>query len=296
MFTNSLAFYSERLRIHLKTFPVLVSAKRTVAKLFDRSNGITSLNILRTFPLFAPYSEGSYGTKSKLTIQAINQIVPLLNTFARSVGNKRLELADIESIPQSPMDIEAATILKECLDRHGSDKAGHKYHYFYGPILRQRESVSGVLEIGLGTNNISVVSNMGARGRPGASLRALRDFLPNAKLYGADIDKTVLFKEARIETFFVDQTDPITLRGLDDMIPNDLDLIIDDGLHAVNANIATLTFGMPKVKIGGWVVIEDISFTAVPFWQVVAQLIPESYEAHFFEAFGGTLFAVKRLS
>ena len=43
---------------------------------------------------------------------------------------------------------------------------------------------------------------MNINGKPGASLRAWRDYFENALIYGADIDKNILFKENRINTFF----------------------------------------------------------------------------------------------
>ena len=73
-----------------------------------------------------------------------------------------------------------------------------------------------ILEIGLGTNNVDVVSNMGRDGIPGASLRAFRDYLINSKIYGADIDKSILFSEERIETYFVDQTNDTSFENFDD--------------------------------------------------------------------------------
>ena len=42
---------------------------------------------------------------------------------------------------------------------------------------------------------------------PGASLRAWRDFFPNATILGADLDREVLFEEERITTGYMDQTD-----------------------------------------------------------------------------------------
>ena len=70
-------------------------------------------------------------------------------------------------------------------DAHGSDKANsHNYHHVYGAILRQPECASAVFGIGLGTHHTGVVSNTGAHGRPGSSLRAFRDFLPHPKFTG----------------------------------------------------------------------------------------------------------------
>ena len=45
----------------------------------------------------------------------------------------------------------------------------------------------------MGTNNPNLVSTMGSSGRPGASLYAFKEYLPNAIIYGADIDKDILF-------------------------------------------------------------------------------------------------------
>ena len=50
-------------------------------------------------------------------------------------------------------------------DKYGSDKAsGHDYHNIYGPILKKRDAITGILEIGMGTNNTDVVSNIGPWG------------------------------------------------------------------------------------------------------------------------------------
>ena len=149
----------------------------------------------------------------------------------------------------------------------------------------------------MGTNNRHVVSHMGVDGKPGASLRAFRQHLPNAQIYGADIDKSILFQEDRIQTFFVDQTEPSSFLDLERRVPSDLDLIIDDGLHSPDANLESLRFGLQKIKIGGWFIVEDICPEAVPLWQVVsALLISERLEAHLYRAQGGYVFAVKRLT
>ena len=53
---------------------------------------------------------------------------------------------------------------------------------------------------------------MTANGKPGASLRVWRDFFPNAKIYGGDIDKETLFIEDRISTYYVDQFENSTIK------------------------------------------------------------------------------------
>ena len=83
-------------------------------------------------------------------------------------------------------------------------------------MLTPREEISNLLEIGLGSNNTDLVSSMGKEGKPGASLRAFRDFCINAEVIGADIDKRILFKEDRIKTFYVDQTNNSSLDNFKD--------------------------------------------------------------------------------
>jgi hypothetical protein len=135
---------------------------------------------------------------------------------------------------------------------------------------------------------------MGTQGVPGASLRAFREYLPDAMIFGADVDKRILFQEGRIKTYFVDQTDLTSLESLGKNIPASFDLIIDDGLHSPNANLAVLTFGLEKLKNHGWLVIEDIPERAVPFWEVVAALLPDTFASKLLRAQGALVFAVQR--
>ncbi len=77
---------------------------------------------------------------------------------------------------------------------------------------------------------------------------------------------------------------------------NDADLIIDDGLHSPNANIAVIRFALNKIKIGGWVVVEDILEEALPVWQVISALLPNTYRSNIIKCIGGYIFAVERLN
>jgi hypothetical protein len=257
----------------------------------------SSARITQSFPMFAPFSAGSTRNRAVLTIQAANQTFPLMLDLLSRTGRKIEDPVPIESCVDSDEKKAAAERLKDLCDYHGSDKAmTHNYHLLYGPILAQQDAVSAVLEIGIGTNNPDVVSNMGVSGKPGASLRAFREFLPNAQIYGADIDRSILFSEERISTFFVDQTDLGSFDAIADAVGDGLDLIIDDGLHSPNANLATLLFGLERLKIGGWLVIEDITPLALPMWKVIGALIPSQYDCRIVAADGALLFSVRRLA
>ena len=253
-------------------------------------------DILAAFPAFSPYSAGSYEDKSQLTINTINQVFPALSALAYALGLAPAKVVDIQAIAGSNKDRQSAERLKTHLDRYGSDKATlHDYHYLYGHILKDAGAITGICEIGLGTNNIDVVSNMGDAGRPGASLRAFRDHCQNAQVYGADIDRRILFEDDRIRTFFVDQTDVASIDALGQSVPDGLDLVIDDGLHSPDANLNSLRFALAKIKIGGWAVVEDISPGAIPLWECVSSMLPDAFESLIFNATGGGVVAARRL-
>jgi len=263
------------------------------SRIFARSD----LKIIRGFPLFFPNSAGSVKDLARLTMLSADQTFPLLVDLVSRNGTPAQEPTPIASLVDTEGKKAAAAELKTLFDKFGSDKSKyHDYHLLYGSILAEPPRVTHVFEVGLGTNNRDVVSHMVGRGdQPGASLRAFREFLPHAQIFGADIDRRILFEEERISTFFLDQTDPRSFDVLSASIPGDFDLIIDDGLHSPSANIATLSFGLGKLKIGGWVVVEDIAPRALALWQVIATLLPEAYESHIVRAQDALLFAVRRL-
>lgn len=176
---------------------------------------------------------------------------------------------NVQKHMQSIGGTEDTERLKTALERHGSDKTkyNHLYHSFYANILDMLTAQSkatmrpiATLEIGLGTNNSEGVSSMGAEGRPGASNRAFREYLPDdAHIYGADVDRDILYHEDRIDTAYVDQLDSNSFAQMTtDLGEHSFDLIVDDGLHSLSANLNTLLFGLRHVRPGGWVVIEDI--------------------------------------
>ena len=156
--------------------------------------------------------------------------------------------------------------LTDLMNYYGSDKGGfnkdHNFSDYYSTIFfDKKESIKNILEIGLGTNNIKVPSNMGLQGKPLASLRAWKDYFANANVYGADIDKEILKNEDRIKTFYVDQTNPISISELYKNIGNiNFDIIIDDGLHEYNANICLFENSFKYLSKQGIYIIEDVYF------------------------------------
>jgi hypothetical protein len=247
---------------------------------------------------FAPNTSGYYQGLEKtihdLTILSAAQIFPTMALMADRFRGVSLVPVTAEQFCKDLGASQEAIALKKIFDSYGCDKSqNHDYHFVYGAVLKSLGKIDSMLEIGLGTTNTDVVSNMGKIWVPGNSLRAFREYLPGTSIYGADVDKRILFQEERIKTYFVDQTDAVTIKELGEKIPGKLDLIIDDGLHAPNANLAVLAFAIEKLNAGGWVVIEDISEEASSIWKVMSALLPRQYVSYLIEAKGGMVFAVQ---
>jgi SAM-dependent methyltransferase len=165
------------------------------------------------------------------------------------------------------------TLLAELCDKHGSDKgqvsttghpyrwAAHTYTDFYSRLFDHcRFSVQRVFECGLGTNNPDFPGSMLSTGQPGASLRAWRDYFPHSEIFGADIDRGVLFNEDRIRTYYVDQLDPDAIASMWNSIGiADFDLVVDDGLHTFDGGRRLFEHSFEKVRPGGLYVIEDVA-------------------------------------
>jgi len=165
-------------------------------------------------------------------------------------------------------DEKQSTPLCEIMGRYGSDKGNvnindcwHNYTTFYYSIFEKlSQKKLRIFELGLGTNNINVPSNMGANGKPGASLYGWQEFFPNSDIFGADIDTGILFNTDKIKTFYCDQTNPYIIKYMwnQSSLQENFDIIIEDGLHTFNANVCFFENSIHKLKSNGYFIIEDI--------------------------------------
>ena len=212
--------------------------------------------------------------------EAARRFIPQLFDLVRHVQAPVVKKFHISNFNNGTADT-----LGNLLNKNNSDKANnpnkprfHNYDYVYNHIFNNLgvENKLNVLEIGLGTNDTSIASNMGENGTPGASLRAFKEYLPNANLYGADVDKKILFQEDRIQTAYVDQMKKETFQDLKKEFDNiKYDLVIDDGLHNVCANLNTLKFALENLNVNGWVIIEDIGKMKYANWVVIDQIVSQ---------------------
>ena len=157
-------------------------------------------------------------------------------------------------------------ILTDLMNLHGSDQGGrnnhHNYSDYYSELFyNNKNNIKNFLEIGLGSNNTNIPSNMGSDGIPLASLRAWKDFFKNANIFGADIDKNILKNEDRIKTFYVDQTDPKSIKEMFEKIGiKKFDIILEDGLHEFNANLCFFENSINFLEDDGTYIIEDVYY------------------------------------
>lgn len=165
-----------------------------------------------------------------------------------------------------------SNLLSNLSKKYGSDKGSphtndsgpfywnyHTYTDFYSIIFENiRDKSLNIFECGIGSNDESIKSNMTSSGIPGASLRMWKEYFPNSNIYGADIDKKILFNEERIKTFFIDQTLKQSILDMWSNIPEMIDIIIDDGLHEFYAGVTLYENSIHKLKKDGIYIIEDV--------------------------------------
>ena len=157
--------------------------------------------------------------------------------------------------------------LIELFETEGTDKA--QYAASYEVLLRaRREQIHNVLEIGIGTLQPDAPASMHEHGasnyRPGGSLRAWRDYFPHAQIVGLDIQPDTQFDDTRISTFICDSTDAAASKKLLETV-GPFDLIIDDGSHAPDDQLTSLSNFFPAVAAGGLYAIEDVGWKSELF-------------------------------
>jgi hypothetical protein len=152
--------------------------------------------------------------------------------------------------------------LAELFKKYGTDKLTLGYAGFYEVLFAARRyEVTPLLEVGIGTMIPGACSSMVGFGAehyaPGASLRAWRDYFPNAQIYGIDVQPDTQFSEARISTMLCDSTD---IGAVAQVLDNkSFNVIIDDGSHDNEDQLITLANLWSCLDRGGTYVIEDLT-------------------------------------
>jgi hypothetical protein len=210
----------------------------------------------------------------------------------------KFEISSPGSLSAGSPDLR--TDLGALFDLNGSDKGSfHGYDVVYRELLCEfRSTVSNLLEIGIGSNDPQVQSNMGIAGTPGASLRVWKDYFPNALIFGADIDQKSFIYEDRIFCLHVDQLSVSSLIALEENLPESLDVIVIDGLHTLKADFLTVIHLKNKLNTNGFIFIEDVSNRAKLVWAMVGWSMKKDYQMifHVCRSKKTFLISIKRIS
>jgi hypothetical protein len=141
---------------------------------------------------------------------------------------------------------------KQICKKNGTDKGDHIinkkgetyadiYDKYFTPL---RNDDLNILELGVKT---------------GRSIKALREYFPNAKIYGIDVDPGCKkYHDPDNNTFIeiVSQTDEAGLNSfLKDL---KFDIIIDDASHVNKFTITSYNILNKRIKSGGLYIIEDL--------------------------------------
>ena len=187
-----------------------------------------------------------------------------LNKYIKSmrfVEHKKYEMTNDGLVGSTIEDL--TTIM--C--NEGSDKGQGRHNYteiyeeLFDPI---RYKIKSFCEIGLGTTNPNIKSNMGQNGIPLASVRGWKKYFSNAVIYGGDIDSEILINEDRLYTYIIDMTNKESIDNFWNNFNFKHDIIMDDGLHEFEANV--LLFENSFNKFNEYYIIEDIAKIYLDKW------------------------------
>lgn len=166
--------------------------------------------------------------------------------------------------PEEARPAAGGESLADIFRRTVTDKIVNGYVGLYDCLFRgMRHQVRAVLEIGIGTLTPGVHSLMVGYApegyRPGGSLRGWRDYFPNAVVHGLDVQPDTQFRDERIVTGLCNSADSQQVAAWFRTagVPA-FDIIIDDGSHLLDDQLATLRNFFPLLRNDGTYVIEDV--------------------------------------
>ena len=178
--------------------------------------------------------------------------INLINMYKEHQINKKLKkfAKSISHNSTKPSLSSIITDFRAFNNIYGTDKDTiHSYIKIYEAIFASiRDSARFILEIGIYS---------------GAFLKVLESYFENAQIYGIDIDLTNLHfgkDDPRINIYELNGTDLTTNKKFG---VEHFDLIIEDGSHIPDEQIATFNNYAPLVGSGGIYIMEDINSNTI---------------------------------
>lgn len=156
-------------------------------------------------------------------------------------------------------------------DKHrGTQNRGHNYGTLvYDKLLPARRWTPAVLEIGIDK---------------GESLRAWREYFPEAQIIGIDCDRNRLVFEKRIASMCIDCSKPEVMHQFAAEYCNYFGVVIDDGSHLIEDQLLAVRCLKRCLRPNGVLVIEDISREEYkPLFEAEGCVVLESDIEHRFD-------------
>jgi len=153
------------------------------------------------------------------------------------------------------------TELCEIAEKWGTDKYFYYTAFYHSLLDARRHKTKKVLELGIGSpatmlDSLSRVKRTDYT--TGASLFTWETYFPHARIYGLDIDRSILINKGRIKSFYCDQTKPETYPYKD--IGCGFDLIVDDAKHEKEPQLLAANMLVPLLARDGIYIIEDVGY------------------------------------
>jgi hypothetical protein len=134
-------------------------------------------------------------------------------------------------------------VLSVLAEKYGTDKVVNGYTKHYDSLFGNiRETATNVLEIGV---------------FGGASLAMWKEYFLKATIWGIDNNEQYLGNNPNFKLYKVDQSKESEMKKFEEHCGTDFDLILDDGSHFQNDQQMCCKVLFPRVKVGGYYVIED---------------------------------------
>ena len=94
----------------------------------------------------------------------------------------------------------------------------------------------------------------------GGSLQTWRTLLgPDARIVGIDLnERSVAMRDEGFEVVVMDTGQALSWRELAEVVPEGIDLLVDDGGHTNRQQLSAILYGIDLIRDGGWLVIEDL--------------------------------------
>jgi demethylmacrocin O-methyltransferase len=146
------------------------------------------------------------------------------------------------------------------LDKEASS-GFHDYIPVYESLFEsRRHSVKTFLEIGIGCLEKEQMTHVRHLGyKTGNSLRAWSYYFPNTNIYALDINPEAMIQgEDRIKTFTADQSNKEQLEAICHEIAQPLEIVIDDGSHQYEHQLASFIYLEPFLAPNAIYCIEDV--------------------------------------